>query len=59
MESLVKLSVDMIIKYNLSEVVGHRDVYDTACPGVNLSIDDLNEKIINEFVKINEEIEKN
>ena len=59
MESLVKLSVDMIIKYNLSGVVGHRDVYDTACPGVNLSIDDLNEKIINEFVKINEEIEKN
>lgn len=59
MESLVKLSVDMIIKYNLSEVVGHRDVYDTLCPGENLSIHNLNEKIINEFMKINEEIKKN
>ena len=59
MESLVKLSVDMIIKYNLSEVVGHRDVYDTLCPGTNLSLDDLHKRIINEFIQINKEIEEN
>ena len=59
MESLVKLSVDMIIKYNLTNIVGHRDVYDTLCPGENLSIDDLNQRIINEFIRINKEIEEN
>jgi len=59
MESLVKLSVDMIIKYNLSEIEGHRDVYDTLCPGDNLSLDDLDKRIVNEFIQINKEIEEN
>ena len=31
MKSLVKLSADMIIKYNLNDVLGHRDVYETLC----------------------------
>ena len=53
MEALVKLSADMIIKYNLSEVLGHRDVYETLCPGENLSIEDLKEKITKELIEIN------
>lgn len=52
MKSLVKLSADMIIKYNLNDVLGHRDVYETLCPGENLSIEDLKDRISNELISI-------
>lgn len=55
MKSLVKLSADMIIKYNLNDVLGHRDVYETLCPGENLSIEDLKDRISNELISIYKE----
>ena len=55
MKSLVKLSADMIIKYNLNDVLGNRDVYETLCPGENLSIEDLKDRISNELISIYKE----
>lgn len=50
--SLVKLSTDMIIKYNLDSTLGHKDVYNTLCPGKNFSIDSVNEKIASELINL-------
>ena len=50
--SLVKLSTDMIIKYNLDSTLGHKDVYNTLCPGKNFSSDSVNEKIVSELINL-------
>ena len=50
--SLVKLSTDIIIKYNLDSTLGHKDVYNTLCPGKNFSIDSINEKIASELINL-------
>lgn len=53
-KSLVKLSTDMIVKYNIKDVIGHKDTYNTLCPGENFDIDSIKEKVANEIIKINE-----
>lgn len=51
-KSLIMLSSDMIIKYNISDIIGHKDVYATLCPGKNISLEDIKERVKNEVVNI-------
>lgn len=48
--SLENLSIYLIIKYNIEGVYGHRDFYETACPGKNFKTitikDNINNKIL-------------
>ena len=44
--SLVKLSSSLIIKYNIEDVLGHRDCNKTLCPGKNVDIDEIKLEII-------------
>lgn len=55
MNSLVKLSADMIIKYNIEESEGHKDVYNTLCPGKNFDIKEIQEKVADELIRLREE----
>ena len=55
MNSLVKLSADMIIKYNIEESEGHKDVYNTLCPGKNFDIKEIQEKVANELIRLEKE----
>lgn len=50
--SLVKISTDMIIKYNLEDILGHRDVYQTLCPGENFPMEEIKNRIVEEQLKI-------
>lgn len=49
--SLVKLSTDMIIKYNLKDAIGHRDVYETLCPGEKFPMEEIKERVKEEILK--------
>ncbi|MDS0526950.1 peptidoglycan recognition protein family protein [Clostridium sp. SHJSY1] len=49
--SLVKLSTDMIIKYNLKDAIGHRDVYETLCPGEKFPMEEIKERVRDEIFK--------
>ena len=51
-ESLIKLSTDMIIKYNISDIIGHKDEYQTLCPGENISLDVIREKVRDEILSM-------
>ncbi|SFU29121.1 N-acetylmuramoyl-L-alanine amidase [Clostridium sp. DSM 8431] len=53
--SLILLSADMVIKYNISDIIGHRDAYQTLCPGENISIEDIKEKVKEEILKMDNE----
>lgn len=50
--SLIKLSADMIIKYNIEESEGHRDVYNTLCPGKNFNLSYIKEKVAEEIITL-------
>lgn len=51
-KALVMLSTDMIIKYNIADIIGHKDAYQTLCPGKNISLEDIRGKVEDEIVKI-------
>lgn len=53
-ESLERLSVDMIIKYNLEDCIGHRDVYETLCPGKNFPMDNIRQEIAQRIIELND-----
>lgn len=52
LESLEKLSLELILKYNISEIIGHRDVYSTLCPGENFPIENIKNEIGEKIVNI-------
>lgn len=52
MESLENLSEYLIIKYNLETIDGHNDHYNTRCPGENMSIEGLNERVKNRLIEL-------
>ena len=52
MKSLIMLSSDMIIKYNIQESEGHRDVYNTLCPGKNFDLKEVQEKVADELIRL-------
>lgn len=51
LNSIVKLSTDMIIKYNIGSSIGHKDVYETLCPGGKFPMDDIKSRIADELIK--------
>ena len=40
----------MIIKYNLEDSIGHKDVYETLCPGAHFPMEEVKEKISNRIL---------
>lgn len=46
MDSLSKLGASLIIKYNMEDIVGHRDCNQTLCPGKNINIEEIKAKVI-------------
>ncbi len=46
MDSLAKLGASLIIKYNMEDIVGHRDCNQTLCPGKNINIEEIKAKVI-------------
>lgn len=50
--SLVMLITEMIIKYNIKDIIGHRDEYQTLCPGKNLSIESIREKVKDKLISM-------
>ena len=51
-KSLVMLVTDMVIKYNISDIIGHKDEYQTLCPGKNISIEDIKQKVKDEMINL-------
>jgi N-acetyl-anhydromuramyl-L-alanine amidase AmpD len=49
--SLVKLSTDMIIKYNIKDSIGHKSVYQTLCPGEKFPMQEIKERVKDEMFK--------
>ncbi|HEY5524699.1 MAG TPA: peptidoglycan recognition family protein [Clostridium sp.] len=50
--SLVKVSTDMIIKYNLEGIIGHKDVFETLCPGKNFPMEEIKNRVLEEQLKM-------
>ena len=50
-ESLVKLSSDMIMKYNIEDLMGHKDLYNTLCPGKGFDLEYVKLKVADEVIK--------
>lgn len=47
MTSLVNLASSLVVKYNMENIIGHRDCNDTLCPGENINIDKIKDKVVN------------
>lgn len=45
-ESLINLSTYITLKYDIYKIVGHRDVYDTLCPGENFPMNEIKNEVI-------------
>jgi len=45
--SLVNLSLYISLKYDIYKIIGHRDVYETLCPGENFPMDEIRDKVVN------------
>lgn len=52
-DSLVKICVDMIIKYDIEDIFTHRDVFNTLCPGQNFHIEEVKQRINKEIIELN------
>ena len=46
MNSLINLSASLVVKYNMENIIGHRDCNDTLCPGENVNIDKVKDNVI-------------
>ena len=54
LNSLVNLSVYLILKYNMYECKGHNDLYNTKCPGELFPKEYIKERIYNELINLTE-----
>ena len=54
-QSLVKLSTDMVIKYDIKNIEGHRDLNQTLCPGKNLDIEGIKQKVAENIIYLAQE----
>ena len=45
-DSLINLSLYISLKYDIYKIIGHRDVYETLCPGKNFPIVEIREKVV-------------
>lgn len=50
--SLERLSTYLAIKYDIKDIIGHRDVYETLCPGKNFNIEEEKKRVINNLENI-------
>ena len=48
-ESIEKLTHYLILKYDIYKIMGHRDVYETLCPGENCPLEYIKEKVLINF----------
>ncbi|MDV4150611.1 peptidoglycan recognition family protein [Clostridium sp. AL.422] len=46
-DSLKNLSIYLSLKYDVYKIIGHKDVYDTLCPGKNFPLDIVKNEIVN------------
>lgn len=46
LESLSKLSLYISLKYDIYEIIGHKDVYSTLCPGKNFPLEDIRNEVV-------------
>ena len=46
-DSLVNLSLYISLKYDIYKIMGHRDAYETLCPGKNFPIDEIRDNVVN------------
>lgn len=46
-DSLVNLSLYISLKYDVYKIIGHKDVYETLCPGRNFPIGKIRDKVVN------------
>ena len=44
--SAEKLSYYLVLKYDIYQVIGHKDAYETLCPGKNFPLEDIKDKIL-------------
>lgn len=51
-KSLELLSEKLVIKYNIEEIEGHRDVCETLCPGNNFPLGEIKEQIADNLIKL-------
>lgn len=49
-EAIDELSLYLCLKYDITDIIGHKEVYNTLCPGSNINIQKLKEEII-EMIK--------
>ena len=57
LESLINIGTSLVIKYNLEDVVGHRDCNETKCPGKNIDIHSIKNSITSKLEKMAEELQ--
>lgn len=50
-DSLINLSVYISLKYDIYKIIGHKDVYETLCPGENFPIKEIKNEVIKEMKK--------
>lgn len=55
-ESLINLSISLVVSYNIKDIVGHRDYNQTECPGKNINIEGLREEILLNIKEKSEEL---
>lgn len=48
-DSLINLSVYISLKHDIYKIIGHKDVYETLCPGENFPIKEIKNKVIREI----------
>lgn len=46
-DSLLNLAVYISLKYDIYKIMGHRDVYETMCPGKNFPLKDVKDRVVN------------
>lgn len=51
-DALVSLSIEMILKYNIKDSMGHKDVYSTLCPGKNFPMESIKKEIVDKLINI-------
>lgn len=51
-ESLELLSLQLILKYNIKSIIGHKEEYSTLCPGENFPMDKVKNDLVDKIIVI-------
>ncbi|MGL6186950.1 MAG: peptidoglycan recognition protein family protein [Clostridium chrysemydis] len=55
-KSLIDLATSLIVTYNLKDIVGHRNLNETACPGKNIDIESIKKDVLKNIENNREKI---